>query len=110
VSEEEVRSGDVPPPELLGREHAERREGRPVTRKQWRDDWYSRRYERDDHADGDAAGHGEESSSVGDELRRAVEEYRSRNPSASVAEIAGGVAAAGSPGEVREIVAEMGEE
>jgi hypothetical protein len=109
VSEEEVRSGDVPPPELLGREHAERREGRPVTRKQWPDDWYSRRYERDDHADGDAVGHGEESS-IGDELRRAVEEYRSRNPSASVAEIAGGVAAAGSPEEVREVVAELGEE
>jgi hypothetical protein len=46
VTEEEVRSGDLPPPELVSKEYAERMQsGRRVSPKEWHDDWYARRYE-----------------------------------------------------------------
>jgi hypothetical protein len=46
VTEEEVRSGEVPPPEVVAKEYAERvQSGRRLTPKMWRDDWYARRYE-----------------------------------------------------------------
>lgn len=46
VSEEEVRSGEVPPPELVHKEYAERcHSDRRVTAKEWREDWYARRFE-----------------------------------------------------------------
>jgi hypothetical protein len=102
VSEEEVRSGEVPPPEVLGRAHAERRAGRPPTRKEWPDDWYARRYER---ADGPEAS--SPSSATGGpavEVARAVREYRERHPDATVPEVAGAVAGVGSPAEVREVM------
>jgi hypothetical protein len=47
VTEREVRSGEVPPPELVHKEYAERcHSDRRVTPKEWREDWYARRYER----------------------------------------------------------------
>jgi len=46
-TEDEVRSGEVPPPELVEKEYAERSHSdRRVTPKEWRDDWYARRFER----------------------------------------------------------------
>jgi len=46
VTEEEVRSGEVPPPEVVAKEYAERvQSGRRLTPKEWREDWYARRYE-----------------------------------------------------------------
>ncbi|WP_170938345.1 hypothetical protein, partial [Halorubrum sp. Hd13] len=44
--ESDVRLGRVPPPELVAREVAESVEtGRRVTPKEWRSDWYARRFE-----------------------------------------------------------------
>jgi len=46
LTEEEVRSGEVPPPEVVAKEYAERTQaGRRLTPKEWRDDWYARRFE-----------------------------------------------------------------
>ena len=46
--ESDVRLGRVPPPELVAREVAESVEtGRRVTPKEWRSDWYARRFERE---------------------------------------------------------------
>jgi hypothetical protein len=48
LTEEMVRLGKVPPPELVAREVAESVEtGRRVTPKEWRSDWYARRFERE---------------------------------------------------------------
>ena len=45
--ESEVRAGEVPPPELVGREWSETvQSGRRVTAKQWSEDWYAERFER----------------------------------------------------------------
>ena len=47
-SESDVRTGRVPPPELLAREWSETvQSGRRVTAKQWSTDWYADRYERE---------------------------------------------------------------
>jgi hypothetical protein len=45
VEESAVRSGELPPPEILAKEHAEHTHGRRITPKEWRDDWYARRFE-----------------------------------------------------------------
>ena len=46
--ESDVRLGRVPPPELVAREVAEATQmGRRVTPKEWRSDWYARRFERE---------------------------------------------------------------
>ena len=52
VDESDVRDGTLPPPELVSREHAEHAHNRRITRKEWVDDWYARRFEHDG-ADGD---------------------------------------------------------
>ncbi len=45
VSEAAVRSGELPPPELVRREYAEEADpSRGVTPKEWHDDWYERRH------------------------------------------------------------------
>lgn len=47
--ESDVRAGDVPPPEIVGREWGESMDpARRPTAKQWSDDWYAERFERDD--------------------------------------------------------------
>jgi len=45
VEESAVRSGELPPPEVLAKEHAEYTHGRRITPKSWPDDWYARRFE-----------------------------------------------------------------
>lgn len=102
LSEEEVRSGEVPPPEVLGRAHAERRAGRPPTRKEWPDDWYARRYERADGPEASPPSSAADGPPV--KVKRAVREYRERHPDATVPEVAGAVAGVGSPAEVREVM------
>jgi len=46
--EDEIRSGEVPPPELIERQINEIHMGSPLTAKRWSDDWYSNRFEVDD--------------------------------------------------------------
>lgn len=77
LTEEMVRTGAVPPPELVSREWAEwAQSGRQVTPKKWQDDWYAERYER------------EESGTVEFD-RDAVAEYVRLHPEASVVEVMG---------------------
>lgn len=55
VEEGEVRSGELPPPELVEREYAEALAAdRRVTAKEWPDDWYARRYEREEESGGES--------------------------------------------------------
>jgi hypothetical protein len=79
LSEEEVRSGKVPPPELVEREYAEQvHADRQVTPKEWREDWYARRYERE-----------ESSGELIDEIGQEVREFVEREESVSVARVMG---------------------
>lgn len=53
VSESAVRSGELPPPELVTKEHAElNQSNRRVTAKQWSNSWYAERHEGDADSDG----------------------------------------------------------
>jgi hypothetical protein len=79
LTEEEVRSGEVPPPELVAREYAERHSGDMVTAKEWSSDWYADRYERD--GDGQQETHGLE--------EEPVRQYARTHPEASVIEVLG---------------------
>jgi hypothetical protein len=79
LSEEEVRSGEVPPPELVEREYAEAlHPDRRVTPKEWPTDWYARRFERSG-----GSGSSEEVP------REAIVESVEREPDASVAQVMG---------------------
>lgn len=91
VTEAEVRSGEVPPPELVAREYAESvQSDRRVTQKEWRDDWYARRFERvEDGPDVD---------------RERVEEFVRSRPGASVVEVMGALGLAPSARSVVEDV------
>jgi hypothetical protein len=52
-TEAEVRTGEIPPPELVARELAEvTQSGRRVTPKQWDLDWYAKRFECESDGDG----------------------------------------------------------
>jgi len=53
VEESAVRSGELPPPEILAKEHAEHTHGRRITPKEWPADWYARRFEEESEADRD---------------------------------------------------------
>jgi hypothetical protein len=94
-----VRSGAVPPPELVAREYAERSQsGRRPTAKEWPADWYGRRH----GTDGDGEGDGVVAEpQLGEEERRRVRRLVEERPSASAPEIMG---AAGLPPEVRPAV------
>lgn len=94
LSEEEVRSGEVPPPELVEREYAEGLSaGRRVTAKEWAEDWYARRFEQ-----------GSSSSGEREEIVEEVREYTRTHPEASVVEVMGRLTI--SP-EYREVVEEV---
>jgi hypothetical protein len=82
VTEREVRSGELPPPELVRKEYAESLAAdRRVTAKEWRSDWYARRFERDAEQDaGDGAAAFDKS---------AVRRYVEAHPSASVVSVMG---------------------
>jgi hypothetical protein len=79
VAEREVRSGELPPPELVHREYAESlNPNRRVTAKRWESDWYAQRYESD--------GLGGESAKFDKErIRRFVE----NNPDLTVMQVMG---------------------
>jgi hypothetical protein len=142
LTEREVRSGEVPPPELVHEEYAERLSGpqlvevscpceefvvevpvseeskrlkcpecgdvnclsvpdspdgtggRRVTAKEWRPDWYARRFERDAEGEQHVAGYDRA------EVRRYVESH----PDASVVEVMGATA---TPPSAREFVEDV---
>jgi hypothetical protein len=77
-TEEQVRSGEVPPPELIDRQLAEVHHGERVTAKEWSDDWYAERYETVDEQDG---GDG------GPLPWEQIKQYRERHPAATVTEL-----------------------
>lgn len=84
-TESQVRTGEVPPPEVIDRELGERHHDKPITPKDWPDDWYARRFERDRADDGLDDDRGEDLSDVEERIER----YRRQNPDASAAEVAG---------------------
>ena len=69
LTEEAVRSGAVPPPEVVAREWAEIRPSKPgPARKAWPADWYARRFGTAD----DAGGDGDDAAAVLTERERAA--------------------------------------
>jgi hypothetical protein len=95
VSESAVRSGDLPPPEVIAREERERYNRERVTSKRWPDDWYERRYEREES----------EGAVILDESERErIEEFLEREPEATVAVVMGRL---GLSPEVRSEVSEL---
>lgn len=69
LTEEQIRSGEYPPPEVIASQLAEVHHGKRITPKEWPDDWYARRYE--------------ESTSVADDDREwspIVEKVEDRSP------------------------------
>lgn len=87
-TESEVRTGEVPPPEVIERELGERHHGEPITPKDWPDDWYARRFDRDRADDGHDGGRPDRGDDVAGAEER-VERYRRQYPDASAAEVAG---------------------
>jgi hypothetical protein len=80
VEESAVRSGELPPPEVIAREERERHNGDRITSKRWPSDWYERRYEREDS----------EGVVILDESERErIVELLEREPDATVAVVMG---------------------
>jgi hypothetical protein len=102
VTEREVRSGELPPPELVRKEYAESLAAdRRVTAKEWRSDWYARRFERDAECEQDAGGGAEAFD------KSQVRQYAESHPAASVVEVMGRLSLPPSAREfVEEVVAE----
>jgi len=114
-TEREVRSGEVPPPELIERQLAEIHRGEPVTAKRWSSDWHRERYGADaadaDHADAADADHADaadadhaDADDVEEFDRAAVRRYAENSPGASVMQI---MTATGAPPSAREFVEEI---
>jgi DNA-directed RNA polymerase subunit RPC12/RpoP len=74
----EIRSGEVPPPELIDRQLSEIHHGDRLTPKEWSDDWHRERHGDPDGTDDDADGPLPWSE---------IQEYRKENPAATVSEL-----------------------
>jgi hypothetical protein len=79
VEEPAVRSGELPPPEILAKEHAEHTHGRRITPKEWPDDWYARRFEEEP----------EESGGLSESERREVIQLVENESVSSAVEVVG---------------------